>query len=112
MYSGLSTPYLVLTQPSRLLHALMNIAILLASVIVSSDTAPRPFAIEVIDEATLRGVPLVELTTTSGVTYVSDSAGLVAFDDPAFMKQRVFSTTGLENLVGVSKLSEKFLKIF
>src|SRR6476661_8025955 len=69
---------------------LMNIAVLAAAVIFSSDTASRPFAIEVIDEATGRGVPLVELTTTSGVTYITDAAGLVAFDDPALMNQRVF----------------------
>src|SRR5262245_18636846 len=54
------------------------------------EPAPTPFAIEVIDEATGRGVPLVELKTTSGVTYVTDSAGLLAFSDLGLMNQRVF----------------------
>jgi hypothetical protein len=49
-----------------------------------------PFGIEVVDEATGRGVPLVELTTTSGIGYVTDSAGRVAFDEPGLMNQRVF----------------------
>src|SRR5438046_2726646 len=50
----------------------------------------QPFSIEVVDDQTGRGVPLVELTTTSGVTYVTDSAGLVAFDEPGLMNSRVF----------------------
>jgi hypothetical protein len=50
---------------------------------------PGPFAIEVVDDATGRGVPLVELTTTGGITYVTDSAGLVAFDEPGLMHERV-----------------------
>src|SRR5436305_5896317 len=67
----------------------MNVVLLVAALAISADSA-RPFAIEVVDDQTGRGVPLVELTTTSGVTYVTDSAGLVAFDDPALMDQRVF----------------------
>ena len=51
---------------------------------------PEPFAIEVVDEQTGRGVPLVELRTVSNVRYYTDSAGLVAVDDPALMGQTVF----------------------
>ena len=50
----------------------------------------RYFAIEVVDEQTGRGVPMVELQTTSGVRYYTDSAGLVAFDEPGLMGRRVF----------------------
>jgi hypothetical protein len=57
---------------------------------IAAAVVSAPFAIEVTDEQTGRGVPLVELTTTAGVTYVTDSAGLVAFDDPALMGQRVY----------------------
>src|SRR6478672_11011140 len=67
----------------------MNLAFIVAALSLSADPA-GPFGIEVVDEATGRGVPLVELTTTSGVTYVTDSAGLVAFDEPGLMKERVF----------------------
>ena len=62
---------------------------LLVSILVAAPAA-SPFAIEVVDDQTGRGVPLVELTTTSGVTYVTDSSGLVAFDDAGLMHQRVF----------------------
>ncbi len=51
--------------------------------------AANPFAIEVVDSESGRGVPLVELTTTGGITYVTDSAGLVAFDEPGLMDRRV-----------------------
>lgn len=50
----------------------------------------RYFAIEVVDEQTGRGVPLIELKTVSGVRYVTDSAGVVAFDDPAMFGQTTF----------------------
>src|SRR3954454_16536855 len=54
---------------------------------------PEPghyFAIEVVDEQTGRGVPMVELQTTYGTRYYTDSAGLVAFDEPGLMGRRVF----------------------
>lgn len=50
----------------------------------------RPFAIEVVDEQTGRGVPLVELQTTYGARYYTDSAGLVAFQEPGLMGRKVF----------------------
>jgi hypothetical protein len=61
-----------------------------AILLLAADTAARPFAIEVVDDQTGRGVPLVELATTSGLTYFTDSAGLVAFDEPGLMNRRVF----------------------
>src|SRR3954467_10960299 len=48
------------------------------------------FKIKVVDEQSGRGVPLVELTTTADVSYVTDSNGIVAFDDQALMGRRVF----------------------
>lgn len=52
--------------------------------------AEAPFAIRVVDEATGRGVPLVELKTTPGSIYVTDSKGYVAIDDPTLFGQKVF----------------------
>ncbi|MGD9723515.1 MAG: hypothetical protein AB7O59_19465 [Pirellulales bacterium] len=49
-----------------------------------------PFAIQVVDDATGRGVPLVELTTVNQVLYVTDSAGLAAIDEPGLVQQKVF----------------------
>lgn len=60
------------------------------SILVVAAIVAQPFGIEVVDEQTGRGVPLVELTTTNGITYITDSAGLVAFDEPGLMNGRVF----------------------
>jgi hypothetical protein len=63
-----------------------------ACLLLAADADHQPFGIEVLDDQTGRGVPLVELTTTSGVSCLTDSAGFVAFDEPALMSQRVFFT--------------------
>lgn len=50
--------------------------------------APEPgkyFAITVVDDETGRGVPLVELKTTSNIRYYTDSNGIVAFYEPGLM---------------------------
>jgi hypothetical protein len=56
----------------------------------AAENATAPFAITVVDDQTGRGVPLVELTTVNHIRYVTDSAGVVAFDEPGLMNQRVF----------------------
>jgi len=48
------------------------------------------FTIEVVDEQTGRGVPLVELQTVNNIRYYTDSNGIVAFHEPGLMDQRVF----------------------
>lgn len=45
----------------------------------------KPFCIEVLDAATGRGVPLVELETMDNQLYLTDSAGRVAFNEPGQM---------------------------
>ncbi len=50
----------------------------------------RPFRIVIVDEETGRGVPLVELRTVNQIRYVTDSNGVVAFDEPGLMDRRVF----------------------
>lgn len=52
--------------------------------------AVAPFAIRVVDDQTGRGVPLVELKGTPDQTYVTDSSGYVAIDDPTLMGQKVY----------------------
>jgi len=52
--------------------------------------AEGPFAIEVVDAETGRGVPLIELRTVNEIRLVTDSAGLVAFDEPGLMGRSVF----------------------
>ncbi|APW59373.1 hypothetical protein [Paludisphaera borealis] len=53
-------------------------------------TDRRPFRIEVVDDETGRGVPLVELRTVNQIRYVTDSNGVVAFDEPGLMGLKVF----------------------
>lgn len=48
------------------------------------------FKIEVIDSVTGRGVPLVELRTVNDLRYYTDSAGIVAFDEPGLLGQEVY----------------------
>lgn len=48
------------------------------------------FAILVVDLDTGRGVPLVELRTVNQATWWTDSAGLVAFDEPGLMGLDVY----------------------
>jgi len=72
---------------------LVVLAALLGPPVQDAEPAPRrpaPYGIEVVDAATGRGVPLVELTTTGGLRFVSDSAGRVAFDEPGLLGQRVW----------------------
>lgn len=57
----------------------------------ASSVAPSPyFGIEVLDQDTHRGVPMVELKTTSNISLYTDSNGLIAFYEPGLMNQRVW----------------------
>jgi hypothetical protein len=51
---------------------------------------PRPFRIQVVEEGTGRGVPLVELKTVNQIRYYTDSNGIVAFDEPGLFNQKVY----------------------
>jgi hypothetical protein len=52
--------------------------------------AEVPFGIEVLDEQTGRGVPLVELKTVNGIRYWTDSAGFAAIPDADLVGQEVY----------------------
>jgi hypothetical protein len=65
--------------------------VLLLLLFVSSAICAAEYAgIEVIDEATDRGVPLVELETVHHVRYVTDSAGRIAIDDADLIGRETF----------------------
>ena len=57
---------------------------------VSPSPLRSPFRIEVVDRDTGRGVPLVQLETTGAIRYVTDSAGVVAFDEPGLLGTRIW----------------------
>ena len=48
------------------------------------------FHIQVVDEETGRGVPLIELKTVNNLRFISDSAGNIAFHEPGQMNKDVF----------------------
>jgi hypothetical protein len=58
---------------------------------VKAQTIPY-FAIQVIDDQTGRGVPLVQLETTNNRRWYTDSAGFVAFYETGMMNKKVFFT--------------------
>lgn len=51
---------------------------------------PKPFGIQVVDEETGRGVPLIELRTTNEICLITDNAGWVAVDEPGLNGLNVF----------------------
>lgn len=57
---------------------------------ISSVQAVEPCRIEVVDQSNGWPVPMVELTTTSNTTFVTDNAGVVAFDVPEFMGRQTW----------------------
>ena len=59
---------------------------------VSSQGNDDYFIIKVVDQKTGRGVPMVELRTLSQRLYITDSNGIIAFDDTNLMNQRVTFT--------------------
>lgn len=77
-----------------MMHRVKNlpaITVLLSLALSSSAAAQtKPFAVEVVDADTGRGVPLVELKTVNHVQFYTDSAGLVAFNEPGLMNRDVY----------------------
>jgi hypothetical protein len=59
-------------------------------VLFSGAVFAQPFRINVIDEQTGRGVPLVELRTVNHIALYTDSNGIAAFDEPGLFGQDVF----------------------
>jgi hypothetical protein len=70
------------------------IAVILTVIVFSRNCVAEDRAdlceIQVIDESTQRGVPMVSLTTVDDVTYITDNAGRVALAEPELWGQAVF----------------------
>lgn len=72
------------------MHATLA-GIVLAAWAAAAEPGPQGyFEIQVVDEQTGRGVPLVELTTVDNVSHHTDSQGYVAFFEPGLMGQHVY----------------------
>src|SRR5215217_6043856 len=48
------------------------------------------FEIQIIDKATRRGIPLVELVTVDGVRWITDNAGRIAYADQGHAGETIF----------------------
>lgn len=80
--------------PLRLTMKQAVIAVSLTVTVFGRDSLaadqPDLCEIQVIDESTQRGVPMVSLTTVDDVTYITDNAGRVALAEPELWGQTVF----------------------
>jgi hypothetical protein len=66
-------------------------SIVAAQVTVGDIKAAASWAeIRVIDSATERGVPLVELETVNGLKFITDNAGRIAFQEPGLMDRELY----------------------
>ncbi|HZQ48550.1 MAG TPA: hypothetical protein VFC07_16150 [Verrucomicrobiae bacterium] len=89
-------PFMInLSLPSMLLHRRSLMVVLLLATVLGCTAAPMLppkgyFGIQVVDEQTGRGVPMVELKTTSSACYYTDSSGLIAFYEPGLMNREIW----------------------
>jgi hypothetical protein len=84
------SPHPIYTRISVAVLALLFAAACSSSIARAADAPAAPFGVQVVDDQTGRGVPLVELTTVSNLRFVTDSAGWVAVTDPALLGRKVF----------------------
>lgn len=80
----------VLLLASVLLALVLRAVIFAQGLPTQSSDPPKPFGIQVVEEQSGRGVPLVELRTTNEISLVTDNAGWVAFDEPGLMNKKVY----------------------
>jgi hypothetical protein len=76
--------------PGRRLRLAAALLACLSSACAAYVLAPARFRIAILDESTSRGVPAVELRTTDGRLFVSDSAGVVALSEPDLLGHPVY----------------------
>ena len=76
--------------PCRRLYLLLPLLAAAVGCAHARADAGDSFAIHVIDEATGRGVPLVQLETVNTIVLVTDSAGWIAFNEPGLMDREVY----------------------
>lgn len=66
------------------------LALLVCGVAAAQSVPTGYFRIAVVDAATGRGVPLVELRTTNEISVYTDSAGVIAWNEPGLMDRDVY----------------------
>jgi hypothetical protein len=84
LVSGFDSPYVAAYK--GFVSAILTLGIWLsASIWATAAASPQPCRIEVVEKGTGWPVPLVELRTTHNVRFVTDNAGVIAFDLPELM---------------------------
>lgn len=78
------------TTAIRLATSCTVAGLLTAAALAAAPSAAGYFQIQVLDDQTGRGVPLVELTTVHHLRFVTDNAGRVAFHEPGLMGRPLF----------------------
>lgn len=63
---------------------------LIVSALAAETVKPPYFGIHVIDEATGRGIPLIEMRTVNDLRGITDNAGWIAFYEPGLMDREVW----------------------
>lgn len=63
---------------------------IVALIFLATESLAEPFALRIVDAETGRGVPLVELRTVHALTFVTDSNGFAAIDEPDLLGRKVF----------------------
>jgi hypothetical protein len=87
--AALQTRTLSAAGDQQIMRLLLTLPLLLASA-AAQHTAHAPFRIACVDDATGLGVPLVQLKTSNYISFYSDSAGVVAFDEPGLVGRTVY----------------------
>lgn len=75
--------------PTRHNHAALLLLVCAALPAVAADSAV-PFSVQVLDDQTGRGVPLVELETVNNLRWYTDSHGVAAIDEPDLQGLEVY----------------------
>lgn len=81
------TVYCIVSGMRRLGSAVLG---LICGVMFAAEHELEPCRIEVVEKGTGWPVPLVELRTTNDILFVTDNAGVVAFDEPGLLGREVW----------------------
>lgn len=73
-----------------MLRRILPLLLACTALLPGTSDALEPCRIEVVEKGSGWPVPLVELRTTNSIRFVTDNAGLIAFDLPELMGQEVF----------------------
>ncbi|MEQ9423518.1 MAG: hypothetical protein RJQ09_03800 [Cyclobacteriaceae bacterium] len=68
------------------------VALLMVNISCDDVGSEKAFSIQVVDQETGRGIPLVKLIIMSRNTYWTDSRGMIAFNEPGMMDRDVYFT--------------------